>query len=111
MASVWSDVPALSVSATTRVGIAQLKEAIVRGLDVEPTTDRPDITNVRHIALAQRAREAMERAREAAAGGLLSEEFVLADLQQAKAALEEISGRRTSEDLLERIFSQFCIGK
>ena len=92
-------------------GIPELKAAIARALDVEPTTDRPDITNVRHIALARRAREAMVRAREAAEGGLLSEEFVLADLQQARAALEEISGRRTSEDLLEHIFSRFCIGK
>jgi tRNA modification GTPase len=111
LASAWTDLPAVPVSAMTRAGIPQLQEAIVRALDVEPTTDRPDITNVRHVSLAQRAREAMVRAREAAAGGLLSEEFVLADLQQAKSALEEISGRRTSEELLEHIFSRFCIGK
>jgi len=41
----------------------------------------------------------------------VSEEFVLADLQQARAILEEITGQRTTEDLLQHIFSRFCIGK
>jgi tRNA modification GTPase len=111
LAAVWSDLSGLPVSATTLDGIPELKAAIARALDVEPGKDRPDITNVRHIALARRARDAMLRAREAAAGHVLSEEFVLADLQQAKAAFEEISGQRTSEDLLQHIFARFCIGK
>jgi tRNA modification GTPase len=42
---------------------------------------------------------------------VLPEEFVLADLQDARAALEEITGQRTSEDVLAHIFSRFCIGK
>ena len=41
----------------------------------------------------------------------MPEEFVLADLSDARAALEEISGRRAPGDLLEHIFSKFCIGK
>ena len=41
----------------------------------------------------------------------MPEEFVLADLADARAALEEISGRRATEDLLARIFEKFCIGK
>jgi len=41
----------------------------------------------------------------------LSEEFVLADLQRAMAALEEITGRRTTEDVLQHVFERFCIGK
>jgi tRNA modification GTPase len=109
--TMWSDARAVSVSATTLEGIPELRGTIVRALDVEAATDRPDITNIRHIDLARRAREAMVRARDAAEGLELSEEFVLADLQDAKAAFEEISGRRTSEDLLRKIFSQFCIGK
>jgi tRNA U34 5-carboxymethylaminomethyl modifying GTPase MnmE/TrmE len=36
---------------------------------------------------------------------------VLADLQDARSALEEVTGRRTSEDVLRRIFDRFCIGK
>ena len=109
--SAWSDARAVCVSATTLDGISVLKEGVSRALDVEPTRDRPAITNIRHIALARRAREALLRARGAAEHGRLSEEFVLADLQEARAAFEEISGRRTTEDLLAHIFSRFCIGK
>jgi tRNA U34 5-carboxymethylaminomethyl modifying GTPase MnmE/TrmE len=36
---------------------------------------------------------------------------VLADLQEARAALEEIAGKRAPEDLLDHIFSRFCVGK
>jgi tRNA U34 5-carboxymethylaminomethyl modifying GTPase MnmE/TrmE len=61
----------------------------------------------------QRAHAALTRARIAALadGRTLSEEFVLADLQEARLALEEVSGRRTSDDVLAHIFSRFCIGK
>jgi tRNA U34 5-carboxymethylaminomethyl modifying GTPase MnmE/TrmE len=41
----------------------------------------------------------------------LSEEFVLADLQDARSALEEVTGRRTPEDVLAHIFERFCVGK
>ena len=101
------------VSATTGAGLDALRRRIAEALDIEPLTDRPEITNVRHIALVERAHEALARARTAASpdDGRLSEEFVLADLQQARAALEEISGRRAPEDLLAHIFSRFCIGK
>ena len=44
-------------------------------------------------------------------GGSLSEEFVLADLQDARAALEEITGRRAPDELLAHIFARFCVGK
>jgi tRNA U34 5-carboxymethylaminomethyl modifying GTPase MnmE/TrmE len=45
------------------------------------------------------------------AGGETPEEFVLTDLQAARASLEEIGGARTNEDLLRHIFQKFCIGK
>jgi tRNA modification GTPase len=107
---------AISVSAKTGAGLADLRHAIVDALtdgSSVPLRDRPAITNVRHIALVQRAHESLERARAAAsaAGGALSEEFVLADLQEARAALEEITGRRAPEDVLAHIFERFCIGK
>jgi tRNA modification GTPase len=101
------------VSATGGTGLDELRRAIMSALDVEVFRDRPEITNVRHVMLVERAQEALERARTAALGdgGSMSEEFVLADLQEARAALEEISGRRAPEELLEHIFSRFCIGK
>ena len=82
-------------------------------LDVDLLADRPSITNVRHIALVQRAHDALTRARSAALsdGGTLPEEFVLADLQEARVALEQVNGQRTSDDVLAHIFSRFCVGK
>jgi tRNA U34 5-carboxymethylaminomethyl modifying GTPase MnmE/TrmE len=54
----------------------------------------------------------MVRARDAvSADDRLPEEFVLADLQGARSALEEIAGKRAPEDLLTHIFARFCIGK
>ena len=101
------------VSAATGAGLDDLRRAIARALDFEPLRDRPAMTNVRHVALVERAHAALTRAAGAAsaAGGAMPEEFVLADLQDARAALEEISGRRASEELLEHIFARFCIGK
>jgi tRNA U34 5-carboxymethylaminomethyl modifying GTPase MnmE/TrmE len=53
-----------------------------------------------------RAIENLEQAGESA-----SEELVLADISGARSALEEVTGRRTTEDVLRRIFEKFCIGK
>jgi tRNA modification GTPase len=110
---VWSGSDAVAVSAATGQGLEQLRTRIIDSLDVDPVADRPGITNVRHIALVGRAHDAMVRARAAALGdgGSLSEEFVLADLQEARAALEEIAGKRAPDALLSHIFTRFCIGK
>ena len=101
------------MSARTGAGLDALRIGITRALDIESGTDPPAITNVRHTALIERAHCALSRARAAAGadGEALSEEFVLADLQDARAALEEISGRRTPDDVLAHIFSRFCVGK
>lgn len=112
----WRDGDAgatVAVSATTGAGLDELRRHIAAALDIELLADRPAITNVRHIALVQRAHDALARARTAALadGATLSEEFVLADLQDARSALEEVNGRRTSDDVLAHIFSKFCVGK
>ncbi|HWF85442.1 MAG TPA: tRNA uridine-5-carboxymethylaminomethyl(34) synthesis GTPase MnmE, partial [Vicinamibacterales bacterium] len=103
----------VDASAITGEGVDDVRERLVSALDVDLHQDRPEITNLRHIALVQRADEALGRASRAALedGASLSEEFVLADLQDARAALEEIAGRRVADDLLAHIFSRFCIGK
>ncbi len=82
-------------------------------LGIEPRRDVPRITNLRHMELLSKAAEAIGRGRSALAEsqGELPEEFLLSDLQAAQAALEEVTGRRTSEDLLRHIFARFCIGK
>jgi tRNA modification GTPase len=109
----WDDDDAVAVSATTGAGLDILRRRIVEALDVDLLRDRPAITNVRHIALVERAHGALSRARAAAlgVGGSMPEEFVLADLSDARAALEEVGGRRAPDDLLAHIFARFCIGK
>jgi tRNA modification GTPase len=108
---------AVSMSAKTGQGLDNVRREIVevlgKGEHGEELRERPEITNVRHIALVERAHDALGRARSAALaeGGALSEEFVLADLQDARSALEEVVGKRASEDLLAHIFERFCIGK
>jgi tRNA modification GTPase len=98
----------LTVSSATGEGIDDLRRAIATALDVESVRDQPALANVRHIALVERAHAALLRAREASGA---PEEFVLADLQEARRAFEEVSGRRATDDLLAHIFSRFCVGK
>ena len=107
------DGPAVSISATTGAGVTELRCEIVRALDRDNLRERPALTNVRHAALVERARVAVGRAVAGVAReeDAIPEEFVLADLQEARAALEEIVGRRAPEDLLAHIFERFCIGK
>jgi tRNA modification GTPase len=113
LSPAWTRPNSVNVSSMTGHGLDQLRREILRRLQVEDPDDRPAITNMRHIALVERARGALMRARQASStdGRSLPEEFVLADLQEARAALEEITGRRTSDDLLAHIFERFCIGK
>jgi tRNA modification GTPase len=116
LAPAWLDCepgPAVAVSAATGAGLDELRRRIAAALDVDLLADRPALTNVRHIALVQQAYDALTRARAAAFadGATLSEEFVLADLQDARSALEQVNGQRTSDDVLAHIFSKFCIGK
>ena len=90
---------------------AEIRDALLQVVEGgAPTRDTPAISNVRHVDLLGRAEGALQRASEAATGGA-SEELVLADLEEARRALEEISGKRTPDAVLERIFEQFCIGK
>jgi len=103
--------PVVAVSAQSGAGIAALREAIVRALTTsEPLRDTPAITNVRHVALLDETRSTIARAR-TAAQATAPEEFIAADLQQARERLDEIVGKRTSDDVLRHIFERFCIGK
>ena len=108
--------PLVIVSSKTGDGLDTLRgeiRAALEGANPATARDTAAVTNVRHAALLERARVALRRAGDAveAPGGPVAEEFVLTDLQDARAALEEVTGRRTSEDLLRHIFSRFCIGK
>lgn len=101
----------LRVSAPSGAGLDALRLALVSALsNDQPGRDTPAITNLRHIGLLEQAREALGRA-ERAAASRSPEEFVAADVSEARGALEEITGKRTADDTLQAIFSRFCIGK
>lgn len=101
----------LPVSATEGDGLSELRSAILAALtDGESRRDVPAITNVRHVDLLTRARVALVRAEAAARAGT-PEEFVLADIHDARMQFEEITGARTADDVLNTIFARFCIGK
>ena len=105
------DEPAIEISATSGEGIDRLIDAIAATLNAsEPMRDQPQLTNMRHAILLERARASLEHAASALAEQV-SEEFPLLDLQEAAEALQEITGKKTSEDLLHHIFARFCIGK
>jgi tRNA modification GTPase len=97
-------------SARTGAGIDDIRAALSRAMAGESTRDVPSITNIRHADLVTRAKEALERAA-AAAAARTPEEFVLADLNDARQRLEEVTGARTADDVLHAIFERFCIGK
>lgn len=104
----------VEVSAATRHG---LDELVARVMVELAGTDREDeaplVTNVRHADLLTRAAAALTHALDAIrlSSSTVPEEFILIDLQEAAAFLQEIVGRRSTEDLLRHIFTRFCIGK
>jgi len=100
----------LPVSALTGEGLQPLRVELRRRLVGRGSLEDPIMTNSRHARALERAGEALERAASAAAGGF-SEELLLEDLREAMRRLGEITGEFGTEELYDRIFSTFCIGK
>ena len=106
--------PALTVSAKTGKGIDALSRLLVAqtvGQADSGYTERSSlVASARHRDNLQRADTALARAHDAATAGA-GGELVAADLRAAVAHLEEIIGIVASDDVLNRIFAHFCIGK
>lgn len=101
----------LNVSVVDGIGLGELRACVTARLCAnEADRDVPAITNLRHVTLLERAHDALVRAIDAASAAA-PEEFVTADILEARAAFEEITGKRTADDTLSAIFSRFCIGK
>ena len=99
------------VSATGGGGLADVRDAMLIALGAHGVeADGVAVTNLRHVRLLEEVEQALERAL-VGARARRSEEFLLADLLAARVGFESITGKRTPEDLLEHIFSSFCIGK
>lgn len=100
-------IEALAVSAETGEGLAALRRAIAAR--IAPAAESALVTNARHIEALQRAAASVSDAEKSAGG--TEPELVATDLREAIAALGQITGREASADLIERIFSKFCVGK
>lgn len=104
--------PPLRVSAQTGDGLDALQAAIIARLHLDETslTHESVAINTRHEGLLRQALEGLERAQQAQAAGR-PPEFISADLRQTLDALAQIVGETTNEDILDRLFQSFCIGK
>lgn len=100
-------IEAVAVSAETGEGLAALRRAIAAR--IAPAAESALVTNARHIEALQRAAASVADAEKSAGG--TEPELVATDLREALAALGQITGREASADLIERIFSKFCVGK
>lgn len=106
------DARPLWISAKTGAGIPALKDAIYERLTGEQTEQAAGvvITQIRHKTALEKTIGHLQQARESLTNAM-SFEFVAFDLREALDSLGEIVGVTTSEDVLDRIFSTFCVGK
>lgn len=98
------------VSALTNQGLDELRTALRDCFLDSSKESEIVVTNVRHKAALERARSSLSEVQRAMERGM-PPDIVAVDLQEARDNLAEIIGAVTNDDVLERIFSQFCIGK
>ena len=101
----------LPISAENGVGIDELKKQIVKKIrESEVNGDQSVITNSRHFQALTKTRTALEKILESMDVSV-TEDFLAIDIREALNHLGEITGEITTNDLLDNIFSKFCIGK
>ena len=100
----------LSISAQTGAGLDTLAEAVAA---LYPAGEAPAgemLTNARQADAVSRALSAVSEAQSALCTGM-TPDVVLTDCEAALEALGELNGKRIREDLVDTIFSRFCVGK
>ena len=104
--------PPISVSALTGEGIAQLREAILEALAPRGAFEQETgfITSLRHEQLLRESAGYLEKAGAAVEAGI-PHEMLLLDLYASLRPIDAITGATSADDILNRIFSTFCIGK
>lgn len=102
----------VGISASQKQHIPELKNAIVSQVKTANLQDRSQtiVTNLRHVASLEKTYQALDDVLQGLDLGI-SSELVASDIRRALHALGEITGEITTDDLLENIFSKFCIGK
>lgn len=102
--------PTIALSAKTGEGLQTLRDHLKHCMGYEGAREGLFVARRRHLDALNRARDLVLQAREQLMG-YSAGELVAEDLRHAQDALGEITGEFTSDDLLGRIFSSFCIGK
>ena len=113
LSAVSSQLPFVRTSALTGDGIDALRGQILRaasGGDSAGPREAGFLTNVRHQGLVRDSLAALADAR-SAVENKVPHEMLLMDLYNALRPLDEITGATTNDDILNLIFSRFCIGK
>ena len=111
-AGLGDDIPVIPFSATEKTGLDELISAI-RTLFFDGKLSFNDeivITNARHKELLKRALESLRQLSKSIESQM-PEDFYTIDLMSAYEALGEITGQEAGEDLVNEIFSRFCMGK
>jgi tRNA modification GTPase len=101
----------IETSALTGTGIAELRQAILSLITVgSPNSETALLTNIRQQQAVAVSLTALTQAQHAVAG-TLPHEMLLLDLYEALQALDSLTGVTTNDDIINLIFSKFCIGK
>ena len=110
--SAGEEIESLRTSALTGEGIPELRAAILRHVigDAGSSAESGFLTNARHQSLVRDSLAALGNA-ETAVHNKIPHEMLLLDLYNALRPLDEITGATTNDDILDLIFSRFCIGK
>jgi tRNA modification GTPase len=109
LAKIPEPVPTLHISISQHTGLDELKQAIVDEV-IDIPLESVAVTNVRHKQALSSAQKSLIHAQESATAQM-SQEFIALDIRDALDHLGDITGETTTEDILGRIFSTFCIGK
>lgn len=112
MARLLGGCPVLKISALTGVGLPQLEQAMVEMVLAGKTLPRktPVVVTVRHAQALERARDFLLALKQKAGEGWPLEVLAI-HLRDAWEALGEITGSAVGEDVIDRIFRDFCLGK
>ena len=108
--AVDTRLPVAELSSVTGEGIEELEKAISAMFPVPPVPAGEILTNSRHAEAVKRALDYLEAALEAMTLGM-TPDIVLTETEGAMAALGELNGRTVQEDVTNRIFQRFCVGK
>jgi tRNA modification GTPase len=101
----------IAISAKTGQGVDVLKQEILKRVGWGGTQEGVIVSRRRHLDCIERASEHIARSEQFAANGNSSLELLAEELALAQNHLGQITGKLLPDDLLGKIFSQFCIGK